>query len=153
MNSIQKSFALAAVAVFGLALAPAAGARSTPAWAGAPNPLTASNCFTESYGRVTNSACNSQQTWEVALPVDAGGTWTVTANVTPTSDPSSVHCIAYAVNESASSFWASPVIYANQASVAQNIALTVSGVPGGGALFLGCFLNEGAAVNTVNWNQ
>ena len=153
MNSIQKTFALLAVAALGIGLAPTASARSTIAYAGAPNPLTAGNCFTESYGRVTNSSCNSQQTWEVALPVDAGGAWTVTANVTPTADPSSVHCVAFTVDQTGTSSATSAVVSATTPSVAQNLSLTVNGVPGGGSLYLGCFLTQGASLNTVNWNQ
>jgi hypothetical protein len=153
MNAIQKSLAALAVTAFGIALAPSAGARSTVAWAGASNPLTAGNCFSESFGRVTNTGCNSQQTWEVALPVEASGAWTVTVNVTPTADPSSVHCMSFAVDENATHFTSSPAIFASEASIPQNIVLTGASVPGGGALYVGCFLTQGAAVNTINWNQ
>ena len=153
MNSIQTRLAAAAaVALFGIGLASNAGARSTVAWAGAPNPLTAGSCFSESYGRVTNTGCAAQEIWEVALPVDAAGAWIVTPNVTPTSNPSTVRCMAYAVDQNVDVFWTSANAYATAASVPQNLTLGVD-VPSGGALYLGCFLQQGAAVNTINWNQ
>ncbi|HEY2514504.1 MAG TPA: hypothetical protein VGI39_26750 [Polyangiaceae bacterium] len=126
-------------------------ARSTVAWNGAPNPLTARSCFTESYGRVTNSACNSSQTWEMALPVDAGGAWNVTVNVTPGSG--SVSCMAFAVDQTGTQTSNSGSPTPATESAGQNLTLLVPSLVGAGSLYVGCFLTKGASVNNVNWYQ
>ncbi len=152
MNRIQKLLCGAGSAALGLGVAPNASARSATAWSGAPNPLTARSCFSESYGRVTNSGCSTQETWEIALPIENPGTWNVVFDVTPTSDPSSISCVALSVAQDGSSSATSLNVGATQGSAAQTIAVTVT-VPAAGALFGACFVKPGAAVNGVNWNQ
>ena len=153
MDRIQKLLCSAAIAALGTSFAPAASARSTIAYSGSANPLTNRGCFTESYGRVTNANCSGAQTWEIALPVEAPGTWNVSVDVTPTSDPSSVHCMAFGVSQDGTSFSTSVNIGAKKGGVSQTLNDLTVDVPGAGALYVGCFLAQGASVNTVNWNQ
>lgn len=61
--------------------------------------------------------------------------------------------MAFAVNQDGTDASNSSNTPANAGTGAQNINLTVPAVPGAGSLYLGCFLTQGASVNTVNWNH
>ncbi len=150
MNTIQKSLAAAVVAAFGITLAPSSEARSTIAWSGSPESPGDASCFTESYGTVTNT-CSSNKTWEMALPVDAAGTWSVSVNVSTTSDPSSVKCVLYGVNSDGTYSAGGTLYQPTSAGAGVTISMAVA-VPSAGAMFLGCFLNTTTKVNTVNWS-
>jgi hypothetical protein len=153
MNRLHQLFSAGVVAALGVAFAPSASARSVAAWGGHPLSPGSSSCFTESYATVTNSTCNASVGWEINLPVDAAGTWNVTINATPTSDLSSVSCVVYGTSASASTLYESAASSPTQPSVAQSLQVFTVEVPSAGALYAGCFLKEGAKVNSVNWNQ
>jgi len=139
-------------------VAPAAFARSVGAWAGNPIGLTTATrgtCFSESAGAVTGnfgvSACGNY-VWEVNLPVDASGTYTVYitgSSVSP--NPAYVQCTAYAVALDGTHTNANPVNMTS--SVLTNTPLGSVTVPSGGNLFVACFNLQYGKIGTVNWNQ
>jgi hypothetical protein len=155
MIRTNKFFGAAAMVALGSSIAPSASARSEVAWVGAANPRGNDSCFTESFGKVTNSGttCGSGAlVWEMALPVDSAGIWNVTVNVTPTSDMTTIHCRAFGVNADASVQNLSVQTQPTTPSAPQNLQPMLVNVPSAGALYAACWVSAGATVNTVNWN-
>jgi hypothetical protein len=153
MNSIEKTLAAVAVAMFGLALAPDAGARSTSGWYGKPRDPSTAGCFSEAFGSVTNSSCAGAPELVFPLIADAPGAWTVVVDVTPTTAPGSIACGAFCFAQDNANYWGGPGPSPSTSGQSQTLTLSVSNVPMWGALYLECTLAQGAKINTVNWYQ
>jgi len=155
MNAFQKNLAALAVVALGLGFAPNARARSVAAWSGSPENFADYTCFTENYASATNTCSGAARIWEVPLPIDSNGPFTVTINVTPTSSVQSVGCEVATLNSDSTQSWTtftSGLIYPTQPSVAQNITGGPAPVPNGGTLYAACWVAEGGRINSVNWN-
>jgi hypothetical protein len=140
-------------------------ARSVGAFSGNPLDGSSSLCFAESAGAVTGTgatvggvACvghpySDSPRWEVNLPIDASGNWTVTVGIrgNGTSGPS---CITYAYNQTSGYVTASGAVTNTTTSFVTK-SMTVSSVPSGGFIFMACdnLDDTSSAIGSVNWNQ
>jgi len=154
---------VALYALFSLASASAAHARSFGAQAGKTWP--AQPCVNEFYGGLINN-CSAQVVFTMALPVDSPGWKTVTATVNGSSGPvpfisglsvpNNVSCYAYGTDAPITSVWQSQTFSIPSPSTG-NYGLTLTGangpwVPSGGNLNLVCFVDPKASVRGVNYN-
>jgi hypothetical protein len=128
-------------------------ARSVGAWAGNPIGISVprGSCFSEFAGAVKGtfaSGCNGS--WEVNLPVDNSGSYTIT--FTAANNPGAagaVSCQAYAVSPSGS-FTNSSVVAASTTTLT-TYSLPAVSVPSGGNLYIACFALANGTVGTIAW--
>ncbi len=137
--------------IIAMAVAPAVYARSIAAYAGNPLQNKARTCFTESNGAVQAGLSNTNcpGVWEVNLPVDTAGSYTVSYTGLVTGGIGSVSCGAYAVAPDGS-FAASTNYKSATTSSFATVTLDPISVPSGGNLFIACNISNGA-VGTINW--
>lgn len=155
-----------AISLAGVIGAGTVWARSVGAFSGRSIDNNLPSCFSEEAGGVrgtglgaggNSGGCSTpfsdSPRWEVSLPVDSAGTWTVSAGMmgTGTSGP---FCRAYAVNQVSGIVATSSRVQQTGASY-QVFSLTGTpgiNVPAGGYLFVACdtiLLNH--RVGSINW--
>jgi hypothetical protein len=143
------------------ALAPPAHARSQGAFAGSPLDNSSSSCFAETAGGIQGTGAAgcvgtpfaSSPRWEVALPVESTGTFTVTFGIrgNGATGPS---CTAFVSNQLSSTL-ASSATTTNATTSYVAKAVSAPSVPGGGFLYAACdtFPNSAFRVGSINWTQ
>jgi len=134
-----------------LAIAPAAYARTVGAWAG--NPLTSSRsaCYSESAGAVQSTiATGCSGEWEVNLPIDASGSFTVTFTAKNNAGAiGTVSCAAFAVAPNGT-YTSTSNVAASTTSFATYSLSSIS-VTSGGNLYIACFGLGQGTVGTIGW--
>ncbi len=136
-----------------LGIAPAVYARSIGAWAGNPVGISVprGSCFTESAGSVNGviaSGCNG--VWEVNLPIDASGSYTISFTAKTSSGAlGSLSCGAYAV-ASNGTFTNTAYTTASTSTLTSYTLPSIS-VSSGGNLYIACAGVQFGQVGTINW--
>lgn len=155
---LGASFSAGAVAL----LSPSAEARSIGAWSGNPLDGTTLSCFREDTGGVKglagpDSSCvipfGFTPRWEVSLPIESAGTYTVTFAIRGNS-VSGPSCLAVVANQLSGFVGAS----ASATSASNSFALksvTSPSVPAGGYLYAACdnLVDNLRGVGSINWTQ
>jgi hypothetical protein len=142
---VSRTVALVAgvvVSIAGVAAVPgAAWARALGAYAGNPLDNTDRSCFSEQQGGVKyvgTGTCPVTARWQVMLPVDASGTYTINLRGFRSLASSLFSCQALSQTQDGAPFGASPV--RTPLATDQNVSLTMSvTVPNSGYLFLYCY--------------
>ncbi len=152
MKTMRAKFLLGSIlpGVIALIVAPAVYARSIGAYAGNPLDNSPRTCFTESAAAVQGSLPTGSCTgrWEVNLPVDASGSYTVTYTGKVSGGIGSLSCGAYAVAPDGT--FSSTTYKSTTSATFATVTLDPITVPSGGNLFIACDISN-AAVGTINW--
>jgi hypothetical protein len=141
-----------------VALASPASARSVGGYFGHPLDNAPRICFSESNGIVSYTGgsfpsmgitCPSTARWQVILPVDFAGSYSVTVQAVRTS--SATACQALAVDTSGTVVSQSNKPFINSGSL-QPYNLTAVSVPAAGYLFVYCDnMGTGSKLGSINW--
>jgi hypothetical protein len=130
------------VSIAGVAAVPgAAWARALGAYAGTPLDNTPRSCFSEQQGGVKylgGGSCPGTARWQVMLPVDAGGTYSVNLRASRDLASSLFSCQVLAQTQDGVQAGTSAV--KQPGTTGQMVTLTMSVlVPSNGYLFLYCY--------------
>jgi hypothetical protein len=152
----------AAFAVGGVALATPAEATGVGGWAGSAQPAGA-DCFSESYGAVTfNDSLNDPSCpgawlhWEVVLPANAGTYYPVVEVGWPANNSAGnyIECSVTTVSQTGSpvytSGYSSPSGTSGLANY-QPAGTSGATVQSNGAMFVNCYMTQGAYIYSVNY--
>jgi len=160
--TMRKSLQLlsgAGLSVVVALLSPSAEARSIGAWSGNPLDGTTMSCFQEDTGGIKGlpvsnaSLCGSSPRWEVSLPVELGGAYTVTFAIRGNS-VSGPSCLAVVANQ-LSGFVGSSASATSASWSFATVSVTSPAVPAGGYLYAACdnLVDYKRGVGSINWTQ
>jgi len=146
--------ALSVLAIPGLAMAIAHGtsqARSLLPSAGRAVGPADYGCFVLSGSTMTN-VCGVTKVWEMALPTDGDGHYSVTVTAQGANTATNVGCAAFGIDR-AGLGWASddPRRFLSVFNNTAEDLTTRAWKWGGGGMFVNCLVDLNGRVNVVNW--
>ncbi len=129
----------------------AALASSVPASSGRPAIWGDGPCFLMTNSTMYNS-CSTRRSYELPLPLSSGGSKTVHVTASGATSSNNVGCAAVGVNREATLIWGGTRKWLPAFGSAQVITLTDAYVPAAGFLYVGCQVDPGGIINTVDYN-
>jgi hypothetical protein len=147
----QRAFMVAGVAgLISIAAIGSVAARTAPPSIGRAVSFGNEGCFHLFFSRVLN-ACAAPADYEIPLNTDNAGSKTVGVNV-HSNGLNGVCCDAVGTDERLEFQFRSVRVCTNLTGN-QTLTLTGGSIPSRGRMFVGCTLQPGGIINTVNWNQ